>query len=114
MSTEQAMAISWERWDAMCASLEYSWQRMIELSEPRTPDGEAEYRGLVEHAMETANRLVGLSLADTPPLSSAKLRQRWEEGRRSAMQMRERIVLQSAAVSERDSLADATSSASSP
>lgn len=107
------MPITWERWDAMCASLEYSWQRMIELSEPRTPDGEAEYQGLVEHAMATANRLVGLSLADTPPLSNAKLRQRWEEGRRVAMQMRERIVLESAAAAEHPSLADAPASSTS-
>ncbi len=101
------MSISWERWDAMCASLDYSWERMIELSEPRTQDGEAEYQGLVEHAMATANRLVGLSLSDTPPLSNAKLRQRWEEGRRGAMQMRERIVLASAAAAERSSFEDA-------
>lgn len=106
------MSITWERWDAMCASLDYSWQRMIELSEPRTPDGEAEYQGLVEHAMETANRLVGLSLADTPPLSSARLRERWEEGRRTAMQMRERIVVESAAAAERASLADEASTSS--
>jgi hypothetical protein len=113
MSMEQAMSITWERWDAMCASLDYSWQRMVELSEPRTPDGEAEYQVLVEHAMETANRLVGLSLADTPPLSSAKLRERWEEGRRSAMQMRERIVVESAAAAERTSLAEAESDTAS-
>lgn len=107
------MSISWERWDAMCASLEYSWQRMVELPEPRTQEGEAEYQGLVEHAMQTANRLVELSLADTPPLSNARLRQRWEDGRRGAMQTRERIVLETAASAARDLLAQETSSATS-
>ena len=107
------MSISWERWDAMCASLEYSWQRMGELSEPRTQESEAEYQGLVDHAMQTANRLVGLSLADTPPLSNGKLRQRWEDGRRSAMQIRERIVLDNAASAERDELAEEASDATS-
>ena len=90
----------------MCASLDYSWQRMTELPEPRTPDGESEYQVLVEHAMDTANRLVGLSLTDTPPLSNAGLRERWQEGRRVAMEMRERIVLQREAAAERTLLAD--------
>ena len=107
------MSISWERWDAMYASLAYSWQRMSELSEPRTQDGEAEYQGLVEHAIQTANRLVGLSLADTPPLSNGKLRQRWEEGRRSAMEIRERIVVETAASAARDASAEEASSATS-
>jgi hypothetical protein len=103
------MSISWEQWDAMCASLDYSWQRMTELSEPRTADGESEYQVLVEHAMDTANRLVGLSLTDTPPLANAGLRERWQEGRRVAMEMRERIVLASAAAAERTLLADEAS-----
>ena len=59
--------------------------------------------------METANRLVGLSLADTPPLSNAGLRERWQEGRRVAMEMRERIVQQSEAAAERTLLADEAS-----
>lgn len=98
------MSISWEQWDAMCGSLNYSWQRMGELVEPRTAEGEAEYEALIGHAMETANRIVGLSLADTPPLSNAALRERWQEARGVAMEIRERIALARSAVEARDSL----------
>lgn len=100
------MSISWDQWDAMCTSLEYSWQRMGELSEPRSADSEAEYEVLIGHAMETANRIVGISLADTPPLANAALRERWQEGRRVAMEIRERIVVERTAAEERAQLAE--------
>ena len=104
------MAIDWDRWEAMRLSLDYSWQRMLELSADDKPDRQ-EYEALAEHAMATATRLLQSSGPDIPDLSTAKQRQRWQDGQREAMAMRERIVEQQARDQARTEAADALAEA---
>jgi hypothetical protein len=84
------MAVTWERWDAIAASLEYCCARISEL-ERLGEEGRPEVEELVEHGMTTAARL--LHLPDAPPLSTAAFRERWQTGCATVLKMRERLAL---------------------
>ena len=86
------MSMSWEKWEAMLASLGYSGQRIHELAAQGRPGAGSEHAALVAYAMGIANRLVDLSGPCTPPLSTAELRLRWQAGRTKAMAIREEIA----------------------
>jgi hypothetical protein len=96
------MAIDWQRWDAMRASLDYCWLRMSEL-ERIGPEGRDEYEAIVEHAASTADRL--LEFSGAPRLFTAQIRAQWQRGRTEVMELRERIAEAGVAQMERYQLA---------
>jgi hypothetical protein len=91
------MAVTWERWQAMKASLEYCCTRIGEL-ERAGSDARPELEELLDIGMTTADRL--LHLPDAPPLSTPAYREEWLIGCAAVMKMRERISLAGLASSE--------------
>jgi hypothetical protein len=91
------MTMTWDRWEAMRAELDYCLLRMGELERAGTVD-RAEFEALVAHGLQTAARL--LHLPDAPPLSNAKVREQWQTGCASVRQTREKIVEASRALQD--------------
>ena len=84
------MAVTWERWEEMKASLEYCCIRISELQNAKS-ESRPELEELLEYGMTMAARL--LYLPDAPPLSTAAFREQWQTGRAAVLEMRERISL---------------------
>ena len=99
------MALDWERWEAMRASLDYCCVRIGEL-EQAGGESRGELEELVEYGMTTAARL--LSLPEAPPLSTARFRAQWHDGCAAVHKTRERIARAGRTDGDLGELLDAT------
>ncbi|GIK86390.1 MAG: hypothetical protein KJ018_02300 [Burkholderiales bacterium] len=86
------MAIDWNAWEQLHASLDYAWDRMQSLDPLGNGADREEYASLVGAAERLADRLVQMAGADVPTLDTPAARARWAAATRKASATRELIV----------------------